>query len=90
MQGKTEELENITTAIGELVSTEVDEVENLQYTNENIGSTAFVITMTSGKRYYVQMRMLQNYYSRILRIQTKNRPETDDFLIENGELRVEN
>ena len=45
------ETEILTTQIGELVSTEIEEVENVEYTKDNGELTAFTIVMKSGKRF---------------------------------------
>jgi hypothetical protein len=51
------EVEAITTQLGELALTEMDEVERVDYTKEK-ELNAFTIVMTSGKRYAVDIKAL--------------------------------
>jgi len=47
------DIEILTTKIGELVSTEIDEVDNVEYAGDK--EAAFTIAMQNGKRYILQI-----------------------------------
>lgn len=51
------EIEKVTTTIGELVSTEMDDVESIHYNAEKIEElTSFTIIMVNGKQYTVNIK----------------------------------
>jgi len=50
------EIELLTTLIGELIVTEISEVDNLEYTKEKGKLTAFVLTMQNGKKYALSIK----------------------------------
>ena len=50
------EIELLTTLIGELIVSEISEVDNLEYTKEKDKLTAFAITMQNGKQYDLSIK----------------------------------
>lgn len=50
------EAEKLTTAIGEFVYSEIDDVNRLEYTKDKDGLTAFTTVMENGKRYAVNIK----------------------------------
>ncbi|MCL2370540.1 MAG: hypothetical protein FWC80_04875 [Firmicutes bacterium] len=50
------EIEILTTLIGELIVSEISEVDNLEYTKANGKLTAFAITMQNGKQYALEIK----------------------------------
>jgi len=48
-----QEIEKLTTHIGELVATEIDGVEEIKYIKNDIALVAFTITLKNGKSYLV-------------------------------------
>ena len=46
-------IEKLIVKIGELVSTEIDEVDKVEYVRDR--ETAFIIAMQNGKRYILQI-----------------------------------
>jgi len=48
-----QEIEILTTHLGELVATEIDDVKEVEYIKNDIALVAFFITMHSGKSYLV-------------------------------------
>lgn len=50
------EAEKIIVQIGEFVSTEMDEVNRIEYTKDKEKLTAFTVHMENGKRYTVHIK----------------------------------
>lgn len=53
---KMNEAEKIIVQIGEFVSTEMDEVNRIEYTKDKEKLTAFTVHMENGKRYTVHIK----------------------------------
>jgi len=51
------EIERLTVLIGELIATEIDEVNEINYSKEDI-TAAFTVIMKSGKRYNLTIQEL--------------------------------
>jgi len=50
------EIEILTTLIGELIVSEISEVDNLEYTKANGKLTAFAIIMQNDKQYTLEIK----------------------------------